>query len=285
MTVISEAEVALCKRVEARAREYVRTYVPSRELEPAAGIRVDPAYCTAVASAYHAMAHEPSNPAIRAEFSAFKAETQLQYEYILEAGINVLPWQSGKRTGGRYASTIELRQKVARSSTIYVYLTDHGYGPEEIRQLNGSNHPMLEFSDYLVHGVQLRYNDLYRVVHDVFGHMMYDYDLGLEGEIGALFVHMQMYSTVARRALFAESLAQVCCYHFGGEPDPAEGEPASRQGGSRAAAQAAMSTSAPTHAEVYPRHRFPAQKAGLFPIDLVDGCERLRAGGAARLPV
>jgi hypothetical protein len=176
------------------------------------GFELSPAYCTAVARWYDAAPLDGAGRRERALYERFKLETAEQYESLLAAGIAIRPWLG---EGQPYASSHELRERVPREGALYVYLTSVGHGPEHDDKAECVDHPMLELSPYTVDGVTFTYNDLFRGVHDLFGHVMHANTFRIEGELRAVKSHLAMYSTEVAPVVLAESAAQICWYYYG----------------------------------------------------------------------
>ena len=126
------------------------------------------------------------------------------------------PWQDG---GQPYATSRELRARVADERTLYVYMTADGHGPDgdhtDSDHPGSGDHPMLELSGYSIDGVAFTYNDLFRAVHDLFGHVLQPNAFTIEGELCAVMSHLTMYSVDAGRVVLSETAAQICWYYYG----------------------------------------------------------------------
>lgn len=55
-------------------------------------------------------------------------------------------------------------------------------------------------------------NKIFRAVHDIFGHYINYNSFSTNGEYKAFKHHRQMFSELANKALYTESIAQVCYY-------------------------------------------------------------------------
>jgi hypothetical protein len=66
-----------------------------------------------------------------------------------------------------------------------------------------------------VDGHPLLVNDVFRIVHDFYGHTQHGFQFGPVGEYNAFREHAQMYSDAALPALAAETLAQNAWVNFG----------------------------------------------------------------------
>ena len=188
------------------ARAYTERWLPGAPARAPDSVLVgwDEAYCRRVADWYD---RSPTAYDDR-RYARFTRETLRQYQTIVDAGYAVLPWQ---RPGVPYRDSTELCTAVRATRRVYVYLTrdGHGDGPPV------GFHPLREPSGVVVDGVALAYNDVFRAVHDVFGHVMYGNGFSAAGEFRAAYGHMRMYSEAVHPVVFTEQVAQICWYFFG----------------------------------------------------------------------
>lgn len=84
--------------------------------------------------------------------------------------------------------------------------------------------PMLEPSGVEIAGNPLLVNDVFRAVHDYFGHTADGYEFGPRGEYNAYLAHSRMFSDEAKPALAAETLAQNAWVNFGPHMRDASGK-------------------------------------------------------------
>lgn len=176
---------------------------------------LSPAYCRQVARWYDSAPMDGAGRRGRTLYEGFKLETEEQYIALLSAGLTVRPWLGA---GQPYASSHELRDRVWREGVLYVYLTENGHGPDGADcagDPDHRNHPMLEPSAHTVDGITLTYNDLFRAVHDLFGHVMHPNTFRIEGELRAVKSHLTMYSAELAPVVLAESAAQICWFYYG----------------------------------------------------------------------
>lgn len=141
---------------------------------------VDETFCREVADRFDGLPRMSYDVALAQRYRRLKRETRLHYEAIVEAGIRVEPWLG---RGQPYHDSSELIRGVRETGTIPVFLTSSGHGPGG----GAGFHPMRELAGISVHGVELAYNDLFRVVHDAFGHVMFGHGFGPSGELKAAY--------------------------------------------------------------------------------------------------
>lgn len=161
---------------------------------------VNPDTAKEVADFYEAAKHDPDAPEVKQSYDALAKETLDQYAAIKDAGYTIEPWD-GK--GEPYASSADMVKDVNENKHLYFLKTDGNFEGSE------SNHMLQEGPDGLL------VNDIFRAVHDFFGHAKENLQFGPKGEFNAWRVHSEMYSPEAQGALAAETLAQNFWVNYG----------------------------------------------------------------------
>jgi|688.fasta_scaffold22376_2 hypothetical protein len=150
-----------------------------------------------IAKAYDDMVSDPTNPAVISAYRALAAEVRAQYKYMTEQlGIKVSfidgdPYNVVNPATGRLGPNSKLfmedilnnKNLVVRDST-QDFLTDP--------------HPLLSVEE----------NNMFRAVHDFFGHAGSGRGVLQDGEEAAWISHSQMFSPEARRAMTTETRGQ-----------------------------------------------------------------------------
>ncbi|GAA2714978.1 hypothetical protein ACFY2R_21640 [Micromonospora olivasterospora] len=170
-----------------------------------------------VAAAYDRAGGRPEAAAL-AGYVRFAAENLAQFRALTAAGMRVVPWRG---PGQPYRDSADLRERVRRTRTLAVYLTRDGHGPGP----STAPHPLREPSPVTVDGVVFTHNDVFRAVHDLFGHVMLGNSFGPRGEFRAAWCHLRMYSRQAHPVLFAEQVGQICWFFYGPHLLGADGRP------------------------------------------------------------
>lgn len=187
----------------AYAKESGIPYTP-----PSTYAKVDPVRAKAIADAFEAMPHNPSDPATAASYNAMINETKAQYQHMKDAGVNVEFMPHG---ADPYAASPRLMAKdLAENNHMYVYPTAEGFGAGEI-----TDNPLLGDSGEHFNGVPATHNDLFRAVHDYFGHAKEGVGFRANGEENAWRQHAGMYSDAARPAMTTETRGQNSYVNFG----------------------------------------------------------------------
>nr|WP_198048368.1 crotonobetainyl-CoA--carnitine CoA-transferase [Saccharomonospora iraqiensis] len=172
-----------------------------------ARLRWDPDYCRRVARWFDRAPQLVYDSRLSRLYHRFKWETLQQYRLLLDTGITIEPWVW---SGQPYRGSAALRESVLATGVLYVYLTDSGHGVGRT-----GYHPMSALTGLRVSGVEFRYNDVFRAVHDVFGHVMFDNDFSARGEFRATYCHLWMYTPDVHPVLLTEQVAQISWYYFG----------------------------------------------------------------------
>lgn len=179
-------------------------YRPSRDY---ATIPADVA--RGLADFYESAKSSPEDPTVQASYAALAKETLDQYQAMVDAGYKIEPFE-GK--GEPYKSSAEAVADIRDNKHLYFLKTEgaFGSGPDVV-----STNPMLNDSGISVNGQRLLVNDVFRAVHDFFGHGKEGYQFGPRGEFNAWRTHSEMFSPEAQGALAAETLAQNAWVNFG----------------------------------------------------------------------
>lgn len=174
---------------------------------------VDLAIGAKVAKAYEDMEHNPQAPQVQEAYSQMKAETMDQYNLLREHGYEYEFYPSGIDPYPN--SPREAIYDLTQNKHMFVFPTDEGFG-DEGSSLDDSDNPLLE----KVPGVQwggrdVTYNDVFRAVHDTFGHGKEGVGFRGRGEDNAYRQHSAMYSPTATNALASETRGQNQWLNYG----------------------------------------------------------------------
>ncbi|MEV1114896.1 crotonobetainyl-CoA--carnitine CoA-transferase [Actinosynnema sp. NPDC049800] len=171
-------------------------------------VRLDEGFCREVADVYDRAPTWALDSDLAHGYRVLQRVSAWQFALVLEHGIRVEPWRGA---GLPYRESAELRRSVRETRVLKLHLTEDGHGSFPCP----ADHPMREPAGVEVDGVPLCHNDVFRVVHDVFGHVAFDQGFGPRGEFTATYLHSRMYPVSARAALFTEQIGQVCWFFYG----------------------------------------------------------------------
>lgn len=166
-----------------------------------------------IAAAFDAMKHEPQDQKVAAAYKALIAETVAQWEAIKKAGLKVSPMKKGM--ADPYAASPRLAQvDVEENNHLWFYPTDFGFG-NDVTGFDPKDNPLFEFTGEVIDGHKMRANDVFRIVHDYFGHFKEGVGFRADGEENAWRQHAAMFSDLARGALTTETRGQNSWLNFG----------------------------------------------------------------------
>lgn len=166
-----------------------------------------------IADAFDAAPNAPFDPEVRAAYEALAEETLDQFQAILDSGIQFEIY-TGK--GEPYSSSAAMLKDVRENGHMYILSTEKDFGETGISDQVRAENPLLgpsQFTD--VNGVPMLINDIFRGVHDFFGHSVRGNSFGAVGEENAWMEHALMYSPLARRAMTTETRGQNSWVNFG----------------------------------------------------------------------
>jgi hypothetical protein len=182
--------------------------------EPAPITKLDENKSKTIADAYEAMQDNPNDPEVQKAYEAMANETVDQYRAMADAGIRLEIWQ-GK--GEPYKNSAEMIADVRDNKHMYIFSTEEGFGETTITDEQREQNALLRDSGFKdVNGRPLLVNDVFRGVHDFFGHTKLGNSFGAVGEENAWNVHSRMYSPLARRAMTTETRGQNSWVNFNG---------------------------------------------------------------------
>ena len=157
---------------------------------------------------YQQSAHIPNDPKVQASYKALRQETIDQFNYLREQGVRFTPWT---QEGQPYANSEEMLADVHQNQHLYFFPTASGFGEGEQAQ----DHPMLADTGIEEGGHKYLLNDMFRAVHDYFGHALYGNQFGPRGEEHAWRAHRKMYSDEAAPAMSYETRGQNSWVNYG----------------------------------------------------------------------
>lgn len=176
-------------------------------------VPVDPAFASRVADAYEQMEHNPSDPEVKAAYEQLIKETAAQYQAALDAGLKV-EFINFEKDGDPYAESPRMvTDDINDNNHMWVFSTRDGFGSDET--FDPSENPLLQETEFEISGQKALANDLFRVVHDYFGHAKEGVGFRANGEENAFRAHSAMFSPLAQRALATETRGQNSWLNFG----------------------------------------------------------------------
>lgn len=123
-----------------------------------------------------------------------------------------------------YKNSSEMIDDVRNNKHLYVLSTESDFGQNKITDAQREENPLLKDSGTKdINGNTLLINDVFRGVHDFFGHTERGNSFGPIGEENAWDVHARMYTPEARRAMTTETRGQNSWVNFGPHMRNAEG--------------------------------------------------------------
>lgn len=206
----------------APARDAADAYMKSTGREytpPTKFIKVNPERATRIANAFTEMKHDPSNPEVKAAYRAMIDETMAQWEEIKKTGLKV-EFNNGTDPYGNPRNAI---RDVVDNNHLYVFSTEDGFGSD--KSVDVSDNPLLEKTAEMIGDRPALANDIFRIVHDYFGHVKEGVGFRADGEDNAWRSHAAMYSDLARKAMTTETRGQNSWVNFG--PDAEHNKTAS----------------------------------------------------------
>lgn len=153
---------------------------------------------------FAALRHDPSDPMVQKSYAAFKKEIVAQYLNMLRHGVKVHRSAPGEN------NYLQMHNDLLKTGGMsYEPTAVTGFGTHA----GFEDNPLHEQVPGMPKGVL--YNDLFRVIHDYYGHAPHGHDFSPTGELRAWHEHARMFSPLARRAMTTETHGQNSWLHFG----------------------------------------------------------------------
>jgi hypothetical protein len=212
----------------------------------------------AISKEFDKMKDDPTNKEVKRSYEQMVKETIEQYEAIIKEGYVV-----EINNNEPYSNSSQMIEDLRKNKRMNIFSTESGFGDVAITDEQRELNPLLKDSGFKdKNGVTLLANDVFRFVHDFFGHAKMGNSFGPIGEENAWMVHSEMYSPLARRAMTTETRGQNSWVNFSGVNKKAfelrDKARALRKEGKTEQADALVG-------EVYDMMRFADQKIGLMP--------------------
>ena len=173
---------------------------------------LDEARAKRLAQAFIDMKHNPNDPEVKASYEALAKETLDQYQAFLDAGYTI-----EINNEEPYASSQDMIEDLRNNKRIKIFSTESGFGSKKITKKQRQDNPLLAKTDFKdVNGKPLLVNDVFRAIHDFFGHAELGNSFGPKGEENAWNIHARMFSPLARRAMTTETRGQNSFVNFSG---------------------------------------------------------------------
>jgi hypothetical protein len=197
------------------AKRIATEYMEKKGLKYEEGERitsVDKERAKLISAAYVKMEDNYNLPDVKASYDAMIAETIDQYREIVSNGYKVEINDTEP-----YKNAQEFIDDLRDNKNFKLLSTLSEFGDTPVTEEMANNDPRLrptEFKD--VNGQTLLANDLFRFVHDFFGHTVRGNSLGAIGEENAWDEHSRMYTPLARKAMTTETRGQNSYVNFSG---------------------------------------------------------------------
>ena len=179
---------------------------------------VDEGRATRIAKAYEDMKHDPQNPVVKEAYQNLINQTKAQYDALVDAGyeFTFFDGNTDPYDGNPWNAMRDLRA----NKRMAVYGTYDGYGTEGITQGELDDNPMLQdtglvWRDQNGVGRPVTANDLFRAVHDAFGHGLEGAGFRARGEENAWQAHVRLFTGSAVPAITSETRGQNSWLNYG----------------------------------------------------------------------
>ena len=175
--------------------------------------KIDPEISKKIAQHYIEGKNDPENPEVIKAYKAMADEALMQMKTLVDAGYKVEMYTGG---ADPYRNSQEMVDDLNENKHLWVFPTEDGFGESRITDEDRRVKPMLKDSGYEdINGKPMLVNDVFRAVHDFFGHSELGNSFGPVGEENAWQIHSRMFSPEARKAMTTGTRGQNSWVNFG----------------------------------------------------------------------
>ena len=182
-------------------------------------VDVDPERARRIAAAYEAMPHTPQDPAVKEAYENLIRQTLAQYRALEATGYRFYFYDE---TNDPYAGNPWNAMRDLRANQVMgVFATEAGFG-SGATDLNVEDNPLLADTGITwpygsLDGPPKRVlaNDLFRAVHDAFGHGLEGAGFRARGEENAWQAHVRLFTGSAVAAITTETRGQNSWLNYG----------------------------------------------------------------------
>jgi hypothetical protein len=181
-------------------------------------VTIDPEFSASIADAYDNMEHAPKDPDVLRAYDDLIEQTTAQYKALEDAGYSFyfFDQNSDPYDSKPFNAMRDLRE----NKRMGVFSTAAGYGPDD--DFNILDNPMLRdtgmkwpFGSPNGPKETVYANDLFRAVHDAFGHSLEGSGFRGRGEENAWQAHVRLFTGDAIKALTSETRGQNSWLNYG----------------------------------------------------------------------
>ncbi|CAA0097382.1 Uncharacterised protein [BD1-7 clade bacterium] len=187
------------------------SYLTSYQIQPVDAMyqtSMNPARGMFIADAYDAIPEYTQTEVAKCAYAQMNEELLAQFEWMQKhLSLTIEPWPYESEP---YKSSFDMLIDIHDHHLWYLKTAD-AFGHDCFHDTN----PMLSDSGIRIGEYRLLMNDIFRIVHDVFGHAMNCNNFAANGEDQAWFDHSVMFSPLARIALTTETRGQNTWVNFG----------------------------------------------------------------------
>jgi hypothetical protein len=181
-------------------------------------VKVDEDRAKRIADAYENMKHDPKNPKVLEAFNDLIRQTKDQYDALTEAGYEFSFFDGDTDPYNKNPS--KAMRDLRNNKKMAVYGTYAGYGTEGITGASIEGNPMLQdtglkWKDQNGVDQTVTMNDLFRAVHDAFGHGLEGAGFRARGEENAWQAHVRLFTGPAVAAITTETRGQNSWLNYG----------------------------------------------------------------------
>ena len=172
---------------------------------------IDASMSQEIAKQYEEASVTSNSQAVKDAYEALEKETIEQYDFILSKGLKVEKYEG---VGEPYKNSKEMLSDIRDNNTLRFLPNEGAFGQE-----SGSTENRIGLQPsgrVLDNGYEMTLSEVFRVVHDYFGHGILGNQFGAIGEENATLQHLDLYSAKALPAVVFQTRGQNSWVNYSG---------------------------------------------------------------------
>lgn len=165
-----------------------------------------------ISRTYNKATNSPNDANVKIAYNALVLETLDQYDYIVKKGLKIEKYTG---EGEPYSDSKSMLTDLRKNNTLKFLPNEEAFGDNttDIKDNIGLQKSGRVLSD----GYEMTNSEVFRVVHDYFGHGILGNQFGAIGEENATLQHLDLYSDVSAPAVIFQTRGQNSWVNFSGK--------------------------------------------------------------------
>lgn len=196
----------------ARVAQAYKKQIKNRDRSHLPVTRLNKKLSAEMARQYENTDSSSTSPEVKESYERMIEETLLQYDFIIQDGLKVVKHEG---IGEPYANSREMLEDLRENKTLKFLPNEVAFGQDtDVTKVD--NIGLRKSGRSMTDGYELTNSEVFRIVHDYFGHGILGNQFGAIGEENATLQHLDLFSEKAAPAVIFQTRGQNSWVNFSG---------------------------------------------------------------------